>query len=312
MQAPFHIAFCVDNHYFRSMGATIMSIVDNNRDMRFVFHVLAFEVSQDNREKLQALERVPNVAVRLHIVNPDDFSDLKHYIAHSYYSLSIFSRLVIPALVKEETRRVLYLDADILCHGSLQELAAMDISQDIAFVVADAPITEARRCAALKLAHGRYFNAGFMDVNVEKWLAEHITEAALAELTGEGKKLRFNDQDALNIVLDGRARYIAGKYNFIYDMVYDMDRNLRRMRPLEDAVFIHFAGAVKPWAEWSGHDAREMFRKYHAMSPWAQMPLDPAPRNTREMRLQSRFLAKRGRVLASLGWYLRYLRARKR
>jgi lipopolysaccharide biosynthesis glycosyltransferase len=94
--------------------------------------------------------------------------------------------------------------------------------------------------------------------------------------------------------------------------VYDLDRNIRQMRPVGDAVFLHFAGAVKPWAQWSGHAAREMFRKYHAQSPWAAMPLDEAPRNTREMRMQSRFLTKRGQVLPALRWYLRYLQARRK
>ncbi len=306
----FHLAFCVDDNYLRPMGATVMSILEHNPGRHFTVHVLAFSVSDDNRRRLQQLDAHAQVSVRLHIVDPAAFGALSRYLANSYYSLAIFSRLVIPDLLKDETERVTYLDADILCAGSVDELAAMDVSQDIALTVMDAPVTVQRRCKALGLQHGRYFNAGFMHINLRNWLAQAISEQAFEMLASAQGDMRFPEQDALNRILDGRARYIDGKYNYIYDMVYDLDRDIRTMRPIGDAVFLHFAGAVKPWAAWSGHAATEMYRKYHARSPWAEMPLDEAPRNTREMRMLSRFMAKRGQLGAALGWYWRYLRAR--
>ena len=311
-RATFHIAFCVDNHYFRSMGATIASIVANNPGRHFTFHVLTFTVSDENKRRLDELEERFGCATRLHIVDPARFDRFAFFIEHSYYSLSIFSRLIIPDVLHEVTDRVLYLDADILCVGKVDEMAEMDISADIAIVVPDAEETTRRRCAALGLKHPQYFNAGVMYINIPNWLANNITEQTMQALLQMGKKLRFNDQDALNIVLDGRARYVAKKWNYIYDMVYDMDRGQRAMRPIEEAVFIHFAGAVKPWTDWSEHDARALFRQYHAMSPWAGMPLDQAPRHPREMRLISRFAMKRGEILHGLRWYLRYLHARAR
>jgi UDP-glucose:(glucosyl)LPS alpha-1,3-glucosyltransferase len=40
------------------------------------------------------------------------------------------------------------------------------------------------------------------------------------------------------------------------------------------------------------------------------MPLDAEPVNTKEMRMQSRFLWSQRKPLQSLHWYIRYLRAR--
>src|SRR5690606_17734411 len=165
----FHIAFCVDNNYFRSMGATIMSIVANNPGVAFTFHVLAFDVADSHRQRLAELDELPNVLTRLHIVDPEAFADLKHFIQHSYYSLAIFSRLIIPKLLQNEVQQVLYLDADILCVGKLDELIATDLGNDVAAVVADAPVTTARRCAALGLDYGRYFNSGVVYMHVDNW-----------------------------------------------------------------------------------------------------------------------------------------------
>jgi UDP-glucose:(glucosyl)LPS alpha-1,3-glucosyltransferase len=146
-----------------------------------------------------------------------------------------------------------------------------------------------------------------MLINVESWISNRITEEAMQALLTLGKKLRFSDQDALNIALDGRARFIEGKWNYIYDLIHDLDRNITRMRALDNAVLIHFAGAVKPWTDWSGHASRDLFVRYHARSPWADMGLD-----SREMRMLSRFLWKRGQLLCSARWFVRYLKARSR
>jgi UDP-glucose:(glucosyl)LPS alpha-1,3-glucosyltransferase len=148
----FHIAFCVDNNYFRAMGGTIASIVANNPGQHFTFHVLAFEVSEEHQRRLKQLESMYRVKTELHLLNLADFTQFSHFLGHSHYSLSIFTRLVIPTVLAGVTDRVLYLDADILCFNRVDELVDMDISQDIAVVVPDAPVTLQRRVAALGLA----------------------------------------------------------------------------------------------------------------------------------------------------------------
>ena len=308
----FHIAFCVDNNYFRAMGATIASIIANNPGVAFVFHVLTLEVSEQHRNRLQQLEQMYPVKTQLHLLDLASFEQFSHFLGHSHYSLSIFTRLVIPSILQDQTDRVLYLDADILCVGKLDEMINMDISNDIAVVVPDAPVTTQRRVAALGLQHAEYFNGGVLFINIAKWQASNITEQTLDTLLNSKKHLRFNDQDALNIVLNGRARYISPRFNYLYDLIHDLNLNKTAMRPVGKAVFIHFAGAVKPWTDWSGHDARMLFRKYHALSPWSDLPLDQEPRNTKELRMYSRFLFRQGKPLQSFKWYLKYLRVRSR
>src|SRR5450830_869526 len=300
----FHIAFCVDNNYFRAMGGTIASIIANNPEQHFTFHVLAFEVSEDHQRRLKQLEQ-------MHLVDMSIFSQFSHLLGHTHYSLAIFTRLMIPAVLQGQTDRVLYLDADILCFSSLDEMVDMDISADIAVVVPDAPVTRQRRIAALGLKHDEYFNSGVLFINIEKWIAADITQQTLNALLNSKGDMRFSDQDALNIVFNGRARYISPRWNYLYDLIHDLNVSKFAMRPIGKAVFVHFAGSVKPWTEWSGHDARELFRKYLLLSPWADIPLDMLPRNTKEMRMHSRFMFRQGRPLESLKWYIRYLRKRR-
>jgi UDP-glucose:(glucosyl)LPS alpha-1,3-glucosyltransferase len=138
-----------------------------------------------------------------------------------------------------------------------------------------------------------------------------ISEKAVEVLSSDREDLRFQDQDALNLALEDRTLFIDNRWNHIYGLVADLERDRRKLNLQGEAVFIHFAGSVKPWSLWTGHEATELFRKYHAMSPWGDLPLEAAPQNYKEMRMYSRFLFQRREFGSSLAWYWRYL-AKKR
>ncbi len=292
------------------MGATITSIIDNSPGVTFTFHAFAFALSDDNRRQFKKLEEIYDLKTHIHIIDPAVFQRFAHISQLSYYSPTIFTRLLIPSTLKGMTDKVLYLDADILCVGSMAELLQMDFGENAAIAIPDADETTRRRCAALRLSSQKYFNSGVVYMNVDTWLAKEITEKTIHAILENGKDYRFPDQDALNVVLEGQVKYIDRKWNFLYDLIHDLEKDKRQMRDIGAVVFIHFAGAVKPWNNWCLHASRDLFAKYHALSPWADLPLDEAPRNYKEMRMFSRFLMKRGQVFDSFKWYMKYLAAK--
>jgi UDP-glucose:(glucosyl)LPS alpha-1,3-glucosyltransferase len=307
----FHIAFCVDNHYFRAMGAMIASIIAHNPARQFVFHVFAFSVSEDNALRMKEIEKNPNIKVVPHVVDKSIFHEFSEMIASSYYSLSTFTRLIVPSALKDVTDKVLYLDADMLCLGSLDELVTMDLTGTIALVAEDVgwstPTGWDGRYSVLGMKDKRYFNAGSLYINIPEWERNHVSQAAIKVLLSKREKLAFNDQDALNIVLDGRVRYISIRWNYIYSMIADLKRGKLSMDSVDDAAIVHFAGLIKPWNNWSDHEAREIYVRYHALSAWNDTPLDREPLNHKEMRICSRSLMKRGKIAQGIYWYLRFL-----
>jgi UDP-glucose:(glucosyl)LPS alpha-1,3-glucosyltransferase len=302
-----HVAFCVDDRYVPRMGATIASIVANNPGASFVFHVFVFSISDENRRRVADLERRFSVGTMIHVIDPEQFREFHHFIRSSYYSAATFTRLVVPSVLAGIADRVVYLDADILCVGDVNELRELDLQGNIVAAVPDAPVTMARRTRALNMDSELYFNAGMMLIDVPAWMAAGISEKAVEVLSSDRKDLRFQDQDALNLALEGRTRFIANKWNHIYGLVADLEQDRRKLELKGEAVFIHFAGSVKPWSEWTGHEATALFRQYHLMSPWSEQPLEEAPRNYKEMRMYSRFLFRRREFRSSLAWYWRYL-----
>lgn len=304
---PFHIAFGVDAPYFRYMAVTITSVVENNPDMTFVFHVFTFSATDDHRSKLQQLEEKYGTSIRIHLIDPSVFKDFASFASFSQYSAAIFTRLLIPQTLQGTTREVLYLDADILCAGNIAELKAIDISEHIVAAVSDhAETTVKRQCAALNLRHKRYFNSGVLYINVDNWMANDITQKVMRTILESDQDLLFPDQDGLNIVLDGRALFIDEKWNFRYNLEAVLKDGGTRMGPQGEGVFLHFTGRVKPWHDWSLHESRLLFAKYQSLSPWANTPLD-RPRNYKEMRMFSRFLVKQGHYAKGVVWYLKYI-----
>jgi UDP-glucose:(glucosyl)LPS alpha-1,3-glucosyltransferase len=305
--APFHIAFGVDTYYFRGMGVTMTSVIENNPGVNFVFHVFAFTISDDNRNRLRQLEAKYGVTVNIHIIDPSVFDECAKFPSFAHYSAAIFTRLLIPGTLKGVTDKVLYLDSDILCLGSIAELISMDLRDDIVALIHDnGEETVRNQCERLKLREKKYFNSGVLYINIDNWLANDITPIAMRTILESEQRFMFPDQDALNIVLDGRARFIDGKFNFQYNLDNCLKAGDPRMSPVGDAVFVHFTGRVKPWHDWSLHEAKSLFVKYQSLSPWADIPLD-APRNYKEMRMFSQFLAKQGRSAYAALWYLKYL-----
>ncbi|WP_050478446.1 glycosyltransferase family 8 protein [Herbaspirillum rhizosphaerae] len=300
-----HIAFGVDSSYFRGMGVAIASAIKNNPGMRFVFHVFAFSVSDDSRRRIVQLEAHYATEIRIHVLDPHVLDAFRGFPCFAQHHLGTFIRLLIPDLLQGVTKRVLYLDADLLCLGPMDELLSMDLDGCIAAAVHDQlETTASTQIAALGLPVAEYFNAGVMYINVDNWVAHDTQVKALTVLSTQ--ELVFADQDALNVALNGRIRFIDEKWNYRYHLVDFLSRGHKTLDVVRPVVFMHFTGPVKPWHDWCLHEAKTIFIGYQNLSAWADMPLDQ-PKSARELKLFSKFLVKQGRTLEGIGWHVKYL-----
>lgn len=312
----FHIAFCVDKRYFRGMGATISSVMLHNPEHLFKFHIFVFSISLDEIRRLKTLENNNKISIQIHEIDLSLFHQFSKTICKSYYSTSTFIRLVIPTVLKKFTDKVLYLDSDLLCINSINDLSSISFENKIALVVSDTGWKSNKnkdrqdgRYSTLHLKHPYYFNAGVLYIDIPAWERNHISDATMQILREQGEKLKFYDQDALNIALNGKIKLIPIKWNYIYSIISDLKKGKCDMINSHHAIFIHFAGLIKPWNVWTGHQACNLFFKYHQCSPWYDVSLDKQPLTYKEMRIFSRFLIHKKNYVLGIYWYIMHLAA---
>ena len=300
---PLHIAFGVDCNYFLGMGVAIVSVLENNRDQPLVFHVLTPLISDENAARLRQIEADYQTVINVRIIDPAIFDEFADFPSFSQYSAAIFTRLLIAGALHGVADKVLYLDADIICQGSIAELLSVDISDCVVAAVGDVGSIAENQIAALQLSGRQYFNSGMLYINVDNWMASDVWHHAVKAILASSKKFSFPDQDALNIVLDGRAKIIDSKFNWMYDLFGETASNKKIAK---DAVFVHFVGRLKPWHDWCCNPSNGLFFKYQDLSPWAGVALYP-PKNYKEMRMFSQGLRKTGEWRRSTVWYAKYL-----
>ncbi len=291
-----HIGYGIDALFARPAGVSITSVAANNPDIKLIFHVLASSIKQGDLDRFRRLaEMYPNITVNVYLIDNGFFAD---YPIVLNLTSAMYYRLMLPLLLEGDAERLLYIDADIVCLGAIDELIAADLSQFVALTVDDTRAAEAVHIPGFKLNYGRYFNSGVLLINVNEWQLQNVLLDTLNLLSSpDARALDFPDQDALNIVLDGKTGVLDRKWNAMPDIIQPAP---------SDVVFLHFCRRPKPWSISYFGPNQHLYFRYMNVSPWAGTPLQ-MPRNHREMKLYALKLLKKGLIGSSLYWFMRSL-----
>ena len=292
-QADFHIAFGIDKNFARGMGILIDAIHSHNTEEKIVIHVFTDGINQSDLDKLKKLTVYQNIIIKIYYIDINVFKNLPTTLAWSY---ATYYRFIMGKILYGTVDKVLYIDADILCIGPLAELKNIDMDGNIVLAISEEGQFNVNR---LGLQQGKYFNAGALYIDINKWNDGKIAEQAVGLLQENPEKYTYLDQDVLNILLDGKTRFIDRKWNYLYDM-----RKMNSELP-NDIIFIHFIGD-KPWQRWSEHHFMvSLYDKYAKRSPWANVPL-VEPNHYKDKKRMARSYAKRNMYVKALYWYGKY------
>jgi lipopolysaccharide biosynthesis glycosyltransferase len=292
-KADFHVAFGIDKNFARGMGILIDALHVHNPEEKIVVHVFTDGINQSDVDKLKKLTAHETIIIKIYYIDINAFKNLPTTLAWSY---ATYYRFIMGKVLYGIVDKVLYIDADILCIGSLAQLKNIDMQENIVLAISEEGQFNVKR---LGLAQGKYFNAGVLYIDINKWNDAQIAEKAVSLLQGDPAKYTYLDQDVLNILLDGKTRFIDRKWNYLYDM-----RKMNNQLP-NGVILIHFIGD-KPWQEWSQHHFMvNLYHQYAAKSPWADVCL-VEPRHYKEKKRMARSYAKRNRYMQAFYWYAKY------
>lgn len=188
-------------------------------------------------ELVAAGVREQGVAVR--------FVDSSPWVAElpvvSRYVADTWTRVFTAEWLPGEFERVVYLDADTVTVGPLEELFSVSLRSDLLALPDPVfPDFAARGPEFLEASGGEpaspYFNTGALVMDRSRW--DGVASRALDVIDGGRLPFDFVDQDVLNVVMRGRWQELDPRWH----------RLVGPSDPIPEGAVLHFTGPVKPWA----------------------------------------------------------------
>ena len=258
------LAFCIDNGYATHLAALIISIQKNlSTDYKINCHVFG-RLNQNTKKKLMTLE-CQNTQIEFHS-NLPDYSNLQ--ISDRYkerLNEVTYYRFSVPEILNDH-ERVIFIDADVIAQGDISPLWEVNLHGCIAGVVTDQLLGDDKEGQLARgIATGKYFNAGMMVIDVVAWNDFNVSKKAI-DLLIRMQGMEHNDQDALNVVIEGQCCYIDSIWN-AQSLIITPDLTKK-------ARLIHFCGQEKPWHVTSEHPLTSVYLKYKALTSFSDEPLE--------------------------------------
>lgn len=269
----FHIAYGTDANYQMGAAISIASILENNKSksIAYCFHIFTDAFSEEYTDRLKSIVEPFGASVYLYTIDERVLDKLP---ASVVWPLSIYYRILAFDYLSRESDTLLYLDSDVICKNDIKELEELDLGDNFAAVVPDVEALQKKNQQRLSFDfQNKYFNSGVIFANLKQWSESHCSDKIFALIQSEGQtgKLKYPDQDALNLIFFGRLIYLDRKYNAIYPLKSEFerkDKNYYKNYIKDETMFIHYTGITKPWHEWASYDASIYFRAIYKLTPW--------------------------------------------
>ena len=307
-----HISYGIDRNFLYGCGISMASLLKNNTDISFSFHVFTDYFDDEQKKLFQQLAEQYKTSIKIYLV---DCEQLKSLPSTKNWSYATYFRFIIADYFSGQLERMIYMDADIMCQGSLSEL--LDIKFEQNEIVAAVPERDSqwwkKRADALgipSIASG-YFNAGFLVLNLVNWAAFNISTKAMELLSQDEikAKLSYLDQDILNMLLTGKVIYLDRKFNTQYSINYELQKGKKENPITPKTVLIHYIGPTKPWHEWANYATAQPFTDAKLASPWKTIPLLKA-KSSSHLRYCAKHMFNQGKIFSGIKNNLQYFAAK--
>ena len=242
---PFSIAFTPN--YFVPAAAMLHSLLDVSTEDFEVICLVTEEIPERMQEKLPRLGegrlsfRYLPLKGRLEGI----YTDPRYTEAASF-------RLLLPELLPEY-ENVVYIDCDVIVRQDIGWLyRETELGNNWLGVVFEAPIEQqSERFLALGCDPMRYFNSGFLLMNLARMREEKVSNQLLDAC--RVPYLEFPDQDTLNQICQGYVLPLSPLYNGIrtffipkYRADFELQYGKELWKEVQQKATVHYTGR-KPW-----------------------------------------------------------------
>jgi len=266
-----HIALGTDDNYCKYAGCCIASILlSAEKEDAFCFYVVDNGISEKNRARLENLQKLR--AHELIFLKPD-MQKLQDLPQCSYLGLSAYLRLLLPELLPD-LDHLIYLDCDMIVTRSLWNLWTIDLQSKAIGVVEDyVESLKGARSVAKILGLGFYFNSGMLLLDLKQIRERALFREVLAWTVANPEKVKFGDQDGLNVIFKDNYVEISPNWNIqISPFPLEHQRLLdegKQTAIKQNLGIIHFISSPKPDKYFYMASQKVIFEDILSKTPWA-------------------------------------------
>ncbi|MDB5851955.1 MAG: glycosyl transferase family 8 [Rhodoferax sp.] len=260
------VVFSLDANYIQHFCVAVTSLLENNlKNIERIFLITDIDKKGLLENTFSFLQTRYNKKI---ICLNFDNSIIKKFRVDSHISPAAYYRLFLPEILPNDIDKVLYLDSDIVVNEYLDSLFQLEFAQGkdheefYLFAVSEVRWQSLNRLQGIGLSGYRYFNSGVLLINLRKWRAENITTKLISIALNYKDKLKFHDQDVLNIAFENYWGELNYKFNtvnleFLEEKVYKKDYSI-----------IHYTGGSKPWHYRNRHPLKLVYWHYLWKTPY--------------------------------------------
>lgn len=289
-----YLCYSINDFYAREAGISMLSFLDNNPgyEPEEVFFV-DYGIHPANRAKLDSIaarygKRISYLDGRP-VTNEmkRQYPNLKSWKG----SMAANAKPFIDKIVPEYVERLLYIDADTIVAGSVQELQTIDMGDAVVAGTISDMMGHALQKHWYELYSGntQYMGSGVLLFDLKNWRRENCYEKMVFVLQRK-KNLRLPDQMLLNNAIPQRLmKVLPTKYNYTMSNYHPWQEYhwMRRYgilskeecrEAIDHPVIIHYLTGwtlSRPWHEGCRSHRKEEYYHYKALSPWKDDPLAP-------------------------------------
>lgn len=259
----------LDKKYVLQAFVVMRSILLNSKEVYFFLLLTADDIEDEVTEYADILKsEYNNFEVSVRMVDINCFADARVFNEH--LSKAAYFRLLIPELVPEYDKCI-YLDCDIIVHGDLRELYAVELEGNYlagvkdCHVIKDNPYEiEHQRVLGLP-ARDKYINSGVLIINLKRMREDGIIPRFYEQLKKENW---YEDQDVLNYCCYPLIKLLPLQCN-LFHFYLGKDIKCLYGLPYEENEFefnydrpyiLHMGGQYKPWLNSEYKGSNEWWR----------------------------------------------------
>lgn len=263
MKERISISFSVSDNYSQHLAVVLTSVLVNNQDSRFVFHVLHRNITRANQAKIKELERdFPLCEVCFHFIDTTMFDKFPIPVGLEHVTQETYFRYVLADVLADEERTI-YSDVDIICRDRIDSIWQVDLKGKMLGAVRNYGGEKCgQNCDIVKLGFSPaspYFFTGFLVMDLARMRKERCSEKFIAATKKHGADVPYIDLDIINMVCEGDIAEIESIWNETSRYSW-----LRR-----DVKIWHFPGVIsKPWCNIWKNTTWPLYLKYLLKSPY--------------------------------------------